>query len=134
LSVKVKWPPDWVMAASQKLPIAEPDGRSNSTFQPLSVVVPAFVTTYSPENPVPQSETLRKAADGPAAAAGPAATTSPAVTATAVVKASKENLPMFPRSGRGGGHSAAQSGLDLCGRTRAGSPVTPRGSTPEPWI
>ncbi len=59
LSTNVKWSPVRVMAASQKLPTAEPAGRSNSTFHPVSVVVPAFATAYSPENPVPQSETLR---------------------------------------------------------------------------
>ena len=80
--------------------MADPAGRSNSTFHPLTATVPVFFTVYSPENPVPQSDTFRNVAEGPPATAGPAETSKPATTTNAVPSAVKENLPMLPRSGR----------------------------------
>ena len=67
---KVTCCPDSVISASQKLPIAAPAGRSNSTFQEVMAAAPVLLTVTSSCQPLPQSDTVRTDAVGAAADAG----------------------------------------------------------------
>jgi hypothetical protein len=81
-----------VRSASQNVPIEVPDGRSNSTRQPLIVVVVPLVMVYFPSYPVSQLEVRENVAVADAASAGRATSiTAPTVTVAAATATKRRN-------------------------------------------